>query len=212
MILFSVEFKRPRADDDENDENVFRIGIYSTRTKAEESVERLKAQPGFTDHPEGFEIHQVIVDVTFWEEGFISGYDFPQSPRVSSTKDGTPGSIPQMIVHRIDKQLHETGLEHPELWTDVRSKLNDGGRRLEVSVTMRHDDAFDPAALNRMLDTIERIIGQHIPDGIPIGHDYESWSVVVNTKTGDLVDVMAGGKKQAGRTGRMSDQFGLPLR
>jgi len=58
------------TDDDVDDEKL--IGIYSAEEKAKEAIERLKAKPGFRDYPDGFEIHDDVVDRDSWTEGFIS--------------------------------------------------------------------------------------------------------------------------------------------
>ncbi len=38
------------------------IGIYSTRKKAEETIERYKSITGFKDYPDDFEINEVELD------------------------------------------------------------------------------------------------------------------------------------------------------
>jgi hypothetical protein len=53
------------------------IGIFSTREKAEEVVNKLKTLPGFKDHPlECFLIEKYEIDqISGWEEGFIKWED-----------------------------------------------------------------------------------------------------------------------------------------
>ncbi|MFN8395022.1 MAG: hypothetical protein U0176_10275 [Bacteroidia bacterium] len=48
------------------------IGIYSSRLKAEEAVERLRLQPGFKRMPEHFSIDCYQLDEDHWTEGFAS--------------------------------------------------------------------------------------------------------------------------------------------
>ena len=48
------------------------ISVYSTYKKAENALERLKNNPKFCDHPEGFIISPIEVDQTFWQDGFTS--------------------------------------------------------------------------------------------------------------------------------------------
>ena len=48
------------------------IGIYSSRKKAEEAVERLKNQPGFKDTTKGFSIDEYGIDRDRWVDGFIT--------------------------------------------------------------------------------------------------------------------------------------------
>jgi len=47
------------------------IGVFSASELADAAVVRLKAQPGFAAHPEGFEIDAYPVDATFWGDGFV---------------------------------------------------------------------------------------------------------------------------------------------
>lgn len=57
------------------------IGVYSSRMEAERAVERIRAQPGFLDHPRiidalvdeeesGFFIDEYLLDKDHWSEGF----------------------------------------------------------------------------------------------------------------------------------------------
>lgn len=48
------------------------IGIYSTKERALEAIERLKTKPGFIDYPEGFEVEIYILDRDEWEDGFVT--------------------------------------------------------------------------------------------------------------------------------------------
>lgn len=48
------------------------LGVYSTRKKAEEALEKFKKNKKFKDHPNDFNIDTYEVDKTFWEEGFFS--------------------------------------------------------------------------------------------------------------------------------------------
>ena len=48
------------------------IGVYSTRERAQEAIERLKTQPGFIDYPDGFVIDPYTLDKDEWTEGFIT--------------------------------------------------------------------------------------------------------------------------------------------
>src|ERR1051325_8199517 len=56
---------------DESEESKM-LGVYSTRERAEEAIERLKVQPGFVDYPTGFEIDPYNLDEDEWEEGFVT--------------------------------------------------------------------------------------------------------------------------------------------
>jgi hypothetical protein len=53
-------------------EDVKFIGVYSSRALAAAAVERLGAQPGFRDTPDGFHIDAYDMDADHWTEGFVS--------------------------------------------------------------------------------------------------------------------------------------------
>jgi len=57
---------------DDGEENVKMIGVYSTREIAEQAVERLKLQPGFSDIPEGFYIDPYPLDTDHWTDGYVT--------------------------------------------------------------------------------------------------------------------------------------------
>ena len=59
------------------------IGVYRTRSHAEEAVKRLSLQPGFSKHPyvvdfdkydddQGFHISEYPLDKDHWTEGFVT--------------------------------------------------------------------------------------------------------------------------------------------
>jgi hypothetical protein len=48
------------------------IGIYKTRMDAENALARVKEQPGFRDHLNGFSIDEWKLNRTGWEEGFTT--------------------------------------------------------------------------------------------------------------------------------------------
>jgi len=56
--------------DDEYGDDAKLIGVYRTEEKAKEAIERLSPQPGFRDHPEGFQIDPYELDEDNWTEGF----------------------------------------------------------------------------------------------------------------------------------------------
>lgn len=58
-----------REVDDESDDMKL-IGIYSSEEKARQALDQVKEQPGFRDHPDGFELSEAVVDHTEWAEGF----------------------------------------------------------------------------------------------------------------------------------------------
>jgi len=59
------------GDDGQYDETKL-IGVYSTREKAEQVIERYRMLPGFRDYPIGcFHIAKYEIDKDHWSEGFI---------------------------------------------------------------------------------------------------------------------------------------------
>jgi len=63
-------------EDGPDDEDIKAIGIYSTREKAEKTIDKYKKEnlPGFKDYPDGFNITKYELDKDHWTEGF--GIDF----------------------------------------------------------------------------------------------------------------------------------------
>jgi hypothetical protein len=55
---------------DEGEDTELLIGVYRSKEDATAAIERLKGQPGFVAHPEGFEIHDYEVGKDHWTEGF----------------------------------------------------------------------------------------------------------------------------------------------
>jgi hypothetical protein len=53
-------------------ESIKLIGVYSSKSQAEAALERVRTQPGFRDHPAGFEIDSYAVDEDHWTEGFTA--------------------------------------------------------------------------------------------------------------------------------------------
>ena len=54
-------------------EDVKLIGVYSTRQRATEALERVRDQPGFRDRPAGFEISERAIDARDdWQEGYVT--------------------------------------------------------------------------------------------------------------------------------------------
>ena len=60
-----------RSDDEDGDDAKL-IGVYSSEASAEAAIDRVKDQPGFVDHPKGFEIAAYKIDHDNWSEGFVS--------------------------------------------------------------------------------------------------------------------------------------------
>ncbi|NKJ43325.1 hypothetical protein [Novosphingobium sp. SG720] len=58
--------------DDEYADDAKLIGAYRSREAAAAAIERLHDQPGFRDHPEGWDIQMSKLDEDNWREGFTS--------------------------------------------------------------------------------------------------------------------------------------------
>jgi hypothetical protein len=48
------------------------IGVYSQRSLAEDAQARFEKEPGFSDHVDGFIIHECKIDEDLWSGGFIT--------------------------------------------------------------------------------------------------------------------------------------------
>jgi hypothetical protein len=56
--------------DGPDDEDIKAIGIYTTKEKAEKTIEKFKKLPGFKDYPDSFYIPEFELDKDHWTEGF----------------------------------------------------------------------------------------------------------------------------------------------
>lgn len=73
--VFEAWHVRPYLEPGLEDAKV--IGVYSSRARAEEAIERVSRQRGFVDYPDGFGINERVVDKVNWAEGFVTdGVDF----------------------------------------------------------------------------------------------------------------------------------------
>lgn len=54
------------------EEDTKMIGVHSSEDEAKAAIERLKTQPGFRDHVEGFCITPYRLNQDEWREGFVS--------------------------------------------------------------------------------------------------------------------------------------------
>ena len=52
-------------------EQVKFIGVFASRGTAEAAIRRLRLQPGFSEHPEGFVVDEYELDKPQWVEGFV---------------------------------------------------------------------------------------------------------------------------------------------
>ena len=58
------------AREDEDDEDVKTIGVFSSEDVASFAIDQLRNRPGFRDFPDSFVISRKLVDQVSWEEGF----------------------------------------------------------------------------------------------------------------------------------------------
>jgi hypothetical protein len=59
------------AREDQPDEDVKFIGVYSSHDRAESATQRLMKQAGFRDYPNSFHIGEYALDKDHWTEGFV---------------------------------------------------------------------------------------------------------------------------------------------
>jgi hypothetical protein len=61
---------------DDGHEDVKIIGMYSSKTKAEDALAKVQDQPGFRSYPAGFSIDEWSVDsnVIGWLDGFVTAH------------------------------------------------------------------------------------------------------------------------------------------
>lgn len=59
----------------DDEETVKIIGIYSSKEKAENTIEKYKNLPGFKDYPDSFCISEYEIDEDNWVEGFMKWGD-----------------------------------------------------------------------------------------------------------------------------------------
>ena len=52
-------------------EDVKLIGIFSSRTTANQAIKELKTKPGFEDTKDGFSIEAIELDHVEWKDGYV---------------------------------------------------------------------------------------------------------------------------------------------
>ncbi|MEF9904045.1 hypothetical protein ACFP51_37280 [Streptomyces pratens] len=58
---------------DDSEDSFKVLGLYSSRQLAEERIERARALPGFRRSPNGFFVHEYVLDTICWPDGFHVG-------------------------------------------------------------------------------------------------------------------------------------------
>lgn len=71
MIVFVLQHSREKEDGEKDSKF---IGVYSTRAKAQEAIERLRCQHGFKDTPDDFCIDEYPIDKDHWAEGYATSF------------------------------------------------------------------------------------------------------------------------------------------
>lgn len=57
---------------DDGEEDVKMIGVFSAKSLAAEAIGHLLMQPGFKEHPDGFQMEEYSLDEYSWKEGFVT--------------------------------------------------------------------------------------------------------------------------------------------
>ena len=71
MEVFVVQHAYP-LEDEEGDEQIRFLGVYTSRRLADEAVARFVERPGFSAHPNGFRIDPYEMDKDHWTDGFTT--------------------------------------------------------------------------------------------------------------------------------------------
>jgi hypothetical protein len=58
--------------DEEDGDDLKLLGVYSSKTQAEDRIQQARMLPGFRDEPDCFYINCHTVDQDEWNEGFVS--------------------------------------------------------------------------------------------------------------------------------------------
>ena len=80
MIVFEVQHVHPDPAY-ENVDSYFHIGFYSSRSLADQAIERLRRRPGFADYPDHFRVLKTVVDESRYEGGFDDDTTAEGGPR-----------------------------------------------------------------------------------------------------------------------------------
>jgi hypothetical protein len=70
--VFVVQHVHTVSTEDDENEDIKLVGVYSTELRARDAIARLSSRPGFRDHLDGFHITEQELDKDEWTEGFIS--------------------------------------------------------------------------------------------------------------------------------------------
>lgn len=70
LLWHQFEFRNSKEEDLEDRAKL--IGVYSDEEEAKRAIDRVKDQPGFRDHPDGFVIDCYELNQDNWREGFVT--------------------------------------------------------------------------------------------------------------------------------------------
>ncbi|HEY2856334.1 MAG TPA: hypothetical protein VGJ18_26065 [Gemmatimonadaceae bacterium] len=65
--VYVLQHARPQ---DDGDEDVKFIGVYSSESAGQAAIDRLRKQPGFSEYPNAFHLDPYALDEDHWTEGF----------------------------------------------------------------------------------------------------------------------------------------------
>lgn len=65
-----IVFLLHHVREDDEDEDIKLIGVFSSEEKAIEVRNSIIDQPGFKDYPDGFSVDRYVLDKVSWAEGF----------------------------------------------------------------------------------------------------------------------------------------------
>ena len=120
----------------------------------------------------------------------------------------------RMSMETLEVLEHELNAIEGAPWTSIHVELHGDFRELIVFATIPDDDPFEPARLDMIFDTVERVIVSHIPRDIGIRDDRDTWLVSIHADDPfrSLIDGISGGHGTPGKTNRGSDHVGPPNR
>lgn len=72
VYLLWHRFESRNSKEEDLEERAKLIGVYTDEEEARRAVERVKDQPGFIDHPDGFVVDCYELNKDSWAEGFFT--------------------------------------------------------------------------------------------------------------------------------------------
>lgn len=105
--LYSLEYIPEIRAKDEEAVNVKILGIFTSRRKVREAIERYKKLPGFIDkgttfddeYGEGFYISYVPLSISYWNGGYTTMQDFTENYGISTVYDEDNTDSLEQTIH-----------------------------------------------------------------------------------------------------------------